>query len=369
MRKYHYQELLFVLAITATAFLACDSKVEQNNNKGARPPTVVETAPAIVKKLSDEIELVGAVRAAKQSLISAEVEGRVIAFNKKEGDRLEEGEVVLTLDDTEYRLKLMEAEGRQKKAEAETEKARLSHRRVSRLFAKGVVPEEDKQNSALALKAAQAETSLRTAEYSRAERYVELCKVKTPFKGFLASKKVDIGEWVDSGDPLFEAVDIDHVDVVVEAPDKSVGAIVVGAEAIVSLDGYPDKKFSGKVSAVSPKADIKTRSFPIKISVDNPGALIKAGMVARVRLSLGDGAKLVLMIPRDAVVWRGQRAEVFTVNAKNAVFAIPVTLGRQDGEFVEVCCDISSGQGVVVTGNEILKNGMTVVVSDSAEKR
>lgn len=361
MFKSNRLKIVFVLAIVVTATHACGGKPEKRK-KGGRPPTVVETAPAILKKLSGELELVGAVRAAKQSLISAEVDGRVTAFDKSEGDRLSEGETVIILDDTEYRLKLMEADGRLKKAEAEAERAHLAYERVSGLFSKGVVPQEDKQNSALALKAARAEKALREAEFSRAQRYLDLCKVKTPFPGYLASKMVDIGEWVDSGDTLFEAVDIDHVDVVVEAPDKSVGMIRIGAEAQVTLDGYPGKDFSGKVSAVSPKADIKTRSFTVKISVDNPGALIKAGMVARAKLSLENGEKSVLMIPHDAVVWRGQRAEVFTVNSKDEVFAVPVTLGRQDGEFVEACCDLSVGQAVIVTGNEILKDGMTVIV-------
>lgn len=368
MRKFCRIAILCIVGLFAIALPGCEKGKTDPGHKRSRPPALVETAIAVMKKADSAIELVGVVRAIKQSMISAEVNGRVVSFDKREGDRLEIGEKVLFLDDTEYRLKLREAKGRLLKAEAETEKAVLNYKRISRLFEEGVVPEESKQNSALALKAQEAEMTLRHAEYSRAKRHVDLCKVVAPFSGYLATKKVDVGEWVDSGDALFEAIDIDRVEVVVEAPDVSLPLIEIGASALVTLDGYPNKTFEGAVVAISPKADLRTRSFLVKISVDNPDGLIKSGLVARARLTLKEMEE-ILMIPRDAVVWNGHQAVVFIADEKGEVRSVPVSLGKQRGEFIEAVAEFSAGQALIVTGNEILRDGAKVKVANSTKNK
>ncbi len=358
------RKLTSLLVFTALVTLSCApaTKNQEINQKG-QPPTLVEVEPVVKLKIDSFVEMVGSVRAVKQSVISAEVKSRVVSFTRKEGEKITADETVLRLDDTKIIIESRAAEGQYLKALAEEEKAKLDYVRASKLFDRKIASEETLQNIELALKAAVAEKFLRKAEYDRAIYLVSRCEVKAPYTGYLARKIVDVGEWVSEGDPLFEAVDIHNVEIVVASPDKIVGSILPGLVAEIRLDGFPDKLFSGPVIAISPKADQKTRTFLVKIGLTNEDGRIKAGMVARARLEIGRDAEPAIMIPRDAVVWRGPNAMVFTLDEKGVAKSIPVSLGRQSGRLVEATGALDEGVLLVVTGNEILRDDSVVRVA------
>lgn len=318
---------------------------------------------AVMMESDRSVTLVGSVRAGKESTISAEVEGRVKTFDRNEGDRIKKGTAVVILDDAEYKLRVLEAKGQLQKAEAANERAALNLARIERLHGEGVVSNETLENSHLEKKSAAAEENLRKAELGRAERNLSLCRVTAPFTGYLAAKKVDVGERVAAGDPLFEMVDLDHIEVTAEVADTMAPRLAQDQPVKITVDGFPGQSFPGALVGLSPKADATTRSFLVKVALDNPKGAIKAGMVARAELALSK-AEPVLMIPKDAVVWSGPQAVVFIPNDKGAVRSVKVTLGLQKGVLVEAQGEIIEGSTVVVTGNEILRDGDTVTFAE-----
>ena len=342
------------------SFVALAAK--KDGSGGNTPPAPVEVASVVEKEVSGFLDLVGDVRALTDSVVSAEEPGRVVSFGKIEGDRVRKGEAVVLLDEAPYRISLRVAEGALAKAEAALKRASLAEKRARELFSKGIASEEARENAELEVLAARAEVDLKKAELDRAKLGLDRCKVRAPFDGYIASRLVDVGEWVKEGTGLFEAIDIHEVDVVVEAPERIIGNFSRGGPARVVLDAYPGRVFDGVIRTVSPKAAAKTRTFMVKIKVNNEAGEIMVGMVARVKVSSA-GAKKKIMIPRDAVIWKARRAVVFTVGPDNRARALPVTLGRQHGEFVEAEGDVRPGQKVIVTGNEILRDGQPVVVT------
>jgi len=324
---------------------------------------LVELAPAVERESAATVELVGEIRAWRQAAISAEVAGRVTAIERREGARVAEKDPVVQLDAQPYAIAAREAEGRLKRAKAEKEKARLAWGRARKLYKQGVVSEEAKQNAHLALSGADAELTLRLAENDRATLNVERCTVTAPFAGLVASLAVDVGQWVKGGEALFEVVDIALMEARFEAPARSVGSLQVGMTSPVTVDGVPGVRFDARIIAVAPKADERTRTFLVKMRIENPDAIIRSGMVARTRLALSAPTTQV-MIPRDAIVWRGPKALVFTIDDKGAARPIEVTLGRQEGGLVaELSGRVKPGRKLVVTGNEILREGALVTVT------
>ncbi len=352
----------FITIATLCAIIAAPQGSFAQKKPRGRPPVPVELKPVIVKEISESITLIGTVRALKESVISTEVDGRVIAINKKEGDRATSGEVIVMLDETPYKIRVRAAEGNRIKAIAALEKAKLAARRAQKLFTKEIASEELKQNAEWDVKAAEGEVIIRKAELDQARLNLARCRIKAPYDGFFAKKLTDIGYWVKNGDGLYEMVDIHMVEVQVEAPERRIKAFTIGSAVQVTLDAYPAKIFTGSIDAVSPKGNIKTRAFTVKIAIANEKSEIKAGMLARTRFSTELKTRAIL-VPRDAVVWKSRKALVFTVDADGKAKSMQVILGRQHGDLVEAKGDLTPGLKVIVTGNEILRDGQNVAVS------
>lgn len=333
----------------------------KGNGAKAAPAAPVELAPVIQKDVSTTIELVGTARPGAKAMISAEAPGRVVFFGKVEGDEVKKDEPVVSLDETLYKIEVNAARGALKKAVAALEKARLAEKRVRELYKKNVASEEAMQNAALEVKAAEAEAALREADLARAEYRLSRLKVRAPFDGRISRKLVEAGEWVKEGDGLYEIVNLERVDVIVEAPEMNIESFTRGKRATFTLDAHPGASYEGVVRAVAPRADVKTRTFTVRIGVDNSKGDILAGMMARVSISADEPEKAT-MIPRDAVVWRARKPVVFTVDDEGRAKEIPVRLGRQRGELVEALGDLRAGLPLVVTGNEILRDGQPVAV-------
>lgn len=330
------------------------------NKRPGRPTAAVEVAQVIERKTSETINLVGTIHALKQSEISAEVDGRVVSFTKSEGTAVKKADLVVALDETPYRIQAQGARGRLSSARVALKKAELAKKRARKLFEQKIASEEMWQNAELDVETANADLVQRMAELEQAELDLDRCRARAPYDGYISRKLTEVGVWVQDGTGLFEIIDIKQVDVVVEAPERSIRQFALGTSAKVFIDAYPQMKFSGTVATVSPLADLKSRTFMVKIRVDNSNAVIKAGMSARVKVG-GDGKRKTMLIPRDAILWRARKAIVFTVT-DGTVKEITVSLGRQMGELVVATGDIYPGLKLVVTGNEILRNGDPVKI-------
>jgi RND family efflux transporter MFP subunit len=143
--------------------------------------------------------------------------------------------------------------------------------------------------------------------------------------------------------------------------ERDIRLVQVGDEAIVTLDALPNRTFTGRVKYMTPQADLASRTFPVKIEVSNsPDHAIKAGMFARVTLRTG-AAQRSVFVPKDAVVRRASAQVVFVVEEAKARM-VPIKTGRTHEGLIEVVeGQLTPGDTVVVTGNELLQDQMAVV--------
>lgn len=318
-------------------------------------------AEIIIKEVSGSVELVGSVRALIDTTVSAETTGRVEKFAKREGDAVKKGETVCLLDKTVNKIRAREAKGRLDFAAAALKKAELAAIRAKDLYGERVASLENMQNAQLDVESKKSNLDLRMAELDQAEYELARTGIIAPFNGFITRRYIDTGAWVEKGDDIFDIVNTRKVEVITEIPEHLISVAGDSKEVQVALDAYPGKMFTGKIAALVPKANPKTRTFPVRIVLDNPEYLIKAGMFVRISIPL-EAKKKALLIPRDAVVWRFRKALVFTAGKEGKVKSYPVTLGRQYGERVEAKGNITAGMKLIVSGNEILRDGQMVMV-------
>jgi membrane fusion protein (multidrug efflux system) len=133
----------------------------------------------------------------------------------------------------------------------------------------------------------------------------------------------------------------------------------------MTFDGVPNATFVGKVTQKIPRAQGRSRAFPVKVELANPEAQLATGMLARVNLKTPHEGQASVIVPRDALVPRGSKQILFRVQEKAGqaiAELIEVQSGRYFGEAVEVFGDLRAGDRIVVRGNERLRPGQPLVM-------
>jgi RND family efflux transporter MFP subunit len=176
-----------------------------------------------------------------------------------------------------------------------------------------------------------------------------------------------VGAWVAVGDDLFNLEQNQHVRVRVDIPETFYHTIPLGSEVSMTFDSVPNATFVGKVTQKIPRAQGRSRAFPVKVELDNPEGQLATGMLARVHLQTPHAGQTSVIVPRDALVPRGSKQILFLFRVQEkegqAISElIEVKSGRYFGEAVEVFGNLRAGDRVVVRGNERLRPGQTLVM-------
>jgi Cu(I)/Ag(I) efflux system membrane fusion protein len=174
-----------------------------------------------------------------------------------------------------------------------------------------------------------------------------------PIGGVVAELGVREGVQVQPGMLLFRIVDLSSVWVEANVPEGQAGAWRVGARAQVKSDAYPDRAFTGTVSAILPQVETATRTLRARVELRNPGTVLKPGMFVRVSTHVSEPRE-VLVVPQEAVIATGRRNVVIVAGDGNRFEAREVTLGRPVGNDVEVTDGLSQGQRIVTSGQFLI---------------
>lgn len=290
---------------------------------------------------------------------------------------------------------LRQAEQSVRQAKASLDNATLNYNRMRDLAAEGALAQQqmDAAQLQLDLARAQYETALqqldlvkegarkedvvaaeeqvRQAEAAEAQARaalqmaklnLEYTVVRSPISGVVAKRYVEPGEAISMSNPVVATV-IDNSRVYVRGnvSEASIREVRPGQPAMVTVDAYPGRKFTGQVVEVLPSADVKSRMFSVKIRIPNPYGELKEGMFARARIAV-ERRQGVTLIPRRAVLDRGESQVAFVVN-NDAAHERELDLGAVQRDLVEVRQGVRLGERVVVEGQHGLSDGAHVAVS------
>jgi RND family efflux transporter MFP subunit len=202
--------------------------------------------------------------------------------------------------------------------------------------------------------------------------------IRAPFEGFIVAKHTEVGAWISQGDPVVEIVKLDVVDVDVSVPEADVRNLRQGDVVEVRFEATSgSRSFPGKIWRIIPQADPRSRTFPVKVRLqENPNypesPLIKAGMLARVLLPVS--FQVGLFVPKDALALNRGRTSLFVVRddgrGAKTVQMVPVTLGDSQGNLIQVVDageDLREGDLVVTRGNERLRPGEAVEIKKAPD--
>jgi RND family efflux transporter MFP subunit len=191
-------------------------------------------------------------------------------------------------------------------------------------------------------------------------------------------ENTEVGQWVTRGQAVAKVVELGQVDVQSLVLEDYQPLLALGMEAVVRLDALPNRQFTGRIALVVPQADLRSRSFPVKVRLDNQdtpgGPLLKPGMLARVALAVGDRVP-ALLVPKDALVLGGEKP--YVVAAEGAAGAgqagkarlVPVDAGASTEGLIQIkpLGELKAGDFVIVEGNERVRPGQEVLIAKVVE--
>jgi len=406
--------LILLTAAVGTGLIACNRSKGQDNKAGASAsPTpasiTVSTAPAIMRQLPRFFEASGSLAPNEQSDVAAETSGKVAAVGVDMGSSVRRGQMIVRLDDADFRIKIQQAQAQldQAKATLRQNEAKIglrpgqkfnpenvpevagarealdladkNLRRYEKLVETGDISRAayDQQKSQrdqlaeqyqalihqalqnyAAVANAQAAVDAALTQVSLAKRNLGYTVVVSPMAGYVSDRPADVGEYVSPQQKVATVVNLNPLRVRIDIPEQAISQIHVGESVSVSVAAYPDRSFSGRVARVSPSVTTASRTLTVEADVENPKAELKPGQFATVRILLPQTEAAVLVPQRSLRAISGS-TYVFVIKNGHAEQRL-VQSGQTEGDLVELKSGVAADEVVATSNVDQLSDGVAV---------
>lgn len=359
-------------AATATLTLAlavsgCSKSGEGKDAVGGKPAVAVEVASVAPTTLTQAIDVVGTLEPKYFADVKSEFTAVVTEVYVTQWVHVDKGAPLARLDTRDADAARRATTAMALQADVAATRANRELERAVKLKDHGLLTQQALDDARSAAEAAAAAAQAAAAELTAAETRLAKAVIRAPMAGTVALRSVNIGDRVEnmgSGDPMFRIVDNRVLDLTVSVPSARSAAVAVGQKLDFTVDAYPGKTFSGRVSHINPAADAASRTVRLMVEVPNEGGELRGGTFVKGRIATGERTG-VLQIPRAALLsWDVEHGtgEVFVVDGDVAQRRT-VKTGETTADNVEVVEGLAAGEKVIVRGGFNLRPGDRVQVA------
>jgi len=308
----------------------------------------VETQTAVLGDIAHYLLLSASLKTEEQVAVYPETGGIVRQILAEEGDRVNEGDTLLILDDEEKRINRDEALVTYKEREAAFERA-------AELRKQNLISKEETDQAKFNLDRARL-------SYERAELELRRTKILAPISGYIAQRQINRGDLVNMQTQLYNLVDPRDMIAEIHIPEAELPRIDKRKKVLVTTDIYPGKEFSAVIKRISPVVDPASGTFRVTIGVHDDRELLKPGMYVGVKI-VTDVHKNVVLVPKQSVIFENDMPFIFIVQDSLAM-KLPLKPGYDDNRNIEAKDLISVGDKIVIVGQTGLKDSAKVKIID-----
>jgi RND family efflux transporter MFP subunit len=336
----------------------------------------VNAVKAEMGTVHERLLLTGSLKPKEQVDVMPKSTGRVESIKVHVGDTVKVGDLIAELDREELDQQVRRAEAAiqvsratmlQRKAELANSETMLS--RAAQLQKDGLISPQDYEMQQTETEVVRSQLSLAEAQMSQTEADLRELKIRldqtrilAPINGQIATRHADVGALMGPTNPIVRIVNLQTLVTAANVPERNIGKLRIGNEAIVRVDAFGGREFVGRIARISPVLDAATRSANIEIEISNPGNLLKAEMFARVELDLASRREMVL-IPREALVYRGTQSGIYLIRNDRPEFRA-IETGISEGGKIEVLSNLEPGTVIVGRGSTMIGESDRIRVTD-----
>lgn len=346
---------------------------------GPRMPLTVEMAAVKRGDLAAHLTVVGNLIGLQTVEVAPKTGGRLQTVSVQLGDAVRRGQVMAKIEDREIREQVNQAEASLevskatiRQREADLKVAELNFERSKNLFQRQLLAKQSLDDAESKYLAAEAQIDLSKAQLNQTDARLQELRINlqnttvtSPVDGFVAKRHVDPGAMVSQNQPVASVVEISRLKLIVNVVEKDLRLVDTGDTGDVEVDAYPGEKFRGRIARVAPVLDPATRTASMEIEIQNSDNRLKPGMYARVSLVVEE-RKGTLVAPKSAVIDFESKRGVWVPNDEKRATFVPVELGIEDAERIEIKSGLNEGDRIVTTGATAVRNNDVLLVAGEA---
>lgn len=356
------------LMLSLSALAACGRDEAAAADSTAVPPTLVgPEAMAVVREqeIRSGPTISGTLAPETEAQVRAEVAGAVLQTMADAGMAVRAGQVLARIDDASIRDQQLSARSAVTTAQNGAALAAREVERAEALAKAGAIADRMLEQARNALTGAQAQLADARARLTMVDQQMAKTVIRAPFSGVVSVKAVSAGDVIAPGAPLFTVINPSTMRLEASVPAEQLGQVRLGAAVQFTVNGYPTRTFTGRVSRINPVADPATGQVRVIVSLPNPGALV-AGLFAEGRVA--SETRLSPVVPATAIDEQGIRPTVMRVR-NGKVEKVEVVLGIRDGttEMIEVQQGLAAGDTVLVGAARGVTAGTAIRVSTPSD--
>ncbi|TCK92776.1 RND family efflux transporter MFP subunit [Natranaerovirga hydrolytica] len=406
--------LVVVIGIVGVFYLNSLQGEEQEviTENNAKP--LVEVMEMGRRDLHKKTNLIGHVQSGDTRAVMPQISGEVLEVYVQEGDFVQKGDVLLKIDDTDYKLQsdeariglnaariqleearsgasnaqLIEADTSVEQAKKAVEQLEKEYDRITRLYEENFVSiqeyeqvkmQYDNAREQLRLAKAYQETTEEGAtehqiaalesQIDRASLGVELANqmvertvVRAPIDGQIVSVEAKAGDLIGTTGYAFIIMNEDNMQVSATVPESYINNIYTGQDVVVNVPAAKSTHYDGVINTVGKMPPEGSRAYPIEISLENEDELLRMGMYSSIEMIV-ESALDTLYVPRKALIMDNEAYYVFVVNEENTVERVKVKTGLSENGYVAITEGLNEGQQVVIEGTNVIEVGDEVKIS------
>ena len=368
------------LAVFVAISAGCAGGKDPAKDANAQAAIPVEVAAASHQAVTANYSGTATLEAVGEAQVVAKTSGIILKIPVEEGMRVEKGQLLAQLDDDAVRNKLLQAQATLKKAQAAFDKSEKG-------IAKNLIPRADYDRDKFDLET-------QHAVVAGAQIDLSYTRILAPISGVIAKRSVKLGNLVTINQTLFQIVDMEPLQAVLNVPERDLGTLKSGQPVHLRVDALPDQNFEGSVARIAPVVDAASGTFRATCEFRDSTRTLKPGMFGRIDV-VYDQRHDALVVPRSALVEEDGESAVFVIEpappkkaaadatkgkpgeavaAENAKPPAPVFVAKRrvvktgytESDHVEVREGIADGERVITIGRNAVRDGTEVTVLTSA---
>ena len=331
--------ILILVAIAAVVYLIVSKfgsgeQAQAGPSKGPLPDLVaVKVYVVSPSSFQNTITATGSVLPNEEVELRSEITGRVTNINFKEGARVKEGQLLLTINDAEMRAQLQKLQSNQKLYRSMEERQRT-------LLEKEYISRQEYDQVSTQLATANADIGALRALMDKAY-------IKAPFDGVIGLRSVSEGSYVSAATPIVSVVDISPVKIDFGIPGRYSSEVHVGDSISFSSEGDPNT-YKARIYAIEPNIDPATRTLQIRALYPNTNEEVKPGAFVNIKMAL-EGNDQAILIPTESIVPEATGQKVFLVRDGKAVPQM-VKIGQRTERMIQIIEGLAPGDTIIRSG-------------------
>lgn len=354
---------LIVLSVLLCAYLLFfkkNKKQEQTQNL-----IQVKVMNVVKRDFNDEYTVMGSIKGAVENDMRFEIDGRIAAYNFKEGDKIVQGENICSLNPKDAMTKVAYAKSKYKSDESAYFSAKEKYKVYEDLYKMKALSASKLSETKFEIESSELRAKAAKSELDLAELTLKKTNLIAPSDGILAEIIVKPGEYVTQQDVVCKFISEQGTNFEVDVPEKDVKKMKIGQKVKIISDAYIDKEFEGQIIEIAPIVKERTRTSNIKISVVNDDKLLRSGMFARGTIFIKE-LKDVVLVPTDSIISLNDTTFLIpvvvpdSVPFEGTVQMRPCVIGDKVGEQTVVLQGLNMEDLIIVETQGQLSDGIKV---------